>query len=79
MPNTTVYRFGRPAIIVSSEACHRQRPDVVLMAATRPAGLPKASLIRPVLITIERRLILRSWASCRSRTALRQALTAILG
>ena len=67
----------RPAIVVSSEAYQRQRPDVVLMAVTsqllRPAGavgevvitewqkagLPKASLIKPVLTTIERRLILR--------------------
>ena len=89
----------RPAIVVSSDAYQRQRPDVVLMAVTsqllRPAGavgevlitewqkagLPKASLIRPVLTTIEKRLILRKLGELQEpdRTALRQALTAILG
>jgi mRNA interferase MazF len=89
----------RPAIIVSSDAYHRQRPDVVLMAVTsqllRPAGavgevlitewqkagLPKASLIKPVLTTIEKRLILRKLGELQEpdRTALRKALTAILG
>ena len=89
----------RPAIVVSSDAYQRQRPDVVLMAVTsqllRPAGavgevlitewqkagLPKASLIKPVLATIEKRLILRKLGEVQEpdRTALRQALTAILG
>lgn len=89
----------RPAIVVSSDAYQRQRPDVVLMAVTsqllRPAGavgevlitewqkagLPKASLIKPVLTTIEKRLILRKLGELQEpdRTALRQALTAILG
>jgi mRNA interferase MazF len=89
----------RPAIVVSSDAYQRQRPDVVLMAVTsqllRPAGavgevlitewqqagLPKASLIKPVLTTIENRLILRKLGELQEpdRTALRQALTAILG
>jgi mRNA interferase MazF len=104
MPNTTVHRFGdlvpfpftdqtgikkRPAIIVSSDAHQLQRPDVVLMAVTRPAGavgevvisewqragLPRASLIKPVLATIEKRLILRKLGELQQqdRTALRQA------
>ena len=67
----------RPAVIVSADAYHQRRPDVIVMAVTsqilRPtgalgellisdwqgAGLPKASLIKPVLATIEQRLILR--------------------
>ena len=89
----------RPAIVVSSDAYQRQRPDVVVMAVTsqllRPAGavgevlitewqkagLPKASLIKPVLTTIEKRLILRKLGELQEpdRTALRHALAAILG
>ena len=89
----------RPAIVVSSDAYQRQRPDVVLMAVTsqilRPAGavgevlitewqkagLPKASLIKPVVTTIEKRLILRKLGELQEadRTALRQALRMILG
>jgi mRNA interferase MazF len=89
----------RPAIVVSSDAYQRQRPDVVLMAVTsqllRPAGavgevlitewqkagLPKASLIKPVFATIEKRLILRKLGELQEpdRSALRQALAAALG
>jgi hypothetical protein len=56
--------------VVSSDAYHQRRPDVIVMAVTshilRPAGaigevviaeqgagLPKASLLKPVLATIE--------------------------
>lgn len=44
------------------------------------AGLPKASLTKPVLTTIEKRLVLRKLGELQEpdRTALRQALTAIL-
>jgi mRNA interferase MazF len=67
----------RPAVVVSADAYHQRRPDVIVMAVTsqilRPAGalgevlisdwqgagLPKASLIKSVLATIEQRLILR--------------------
>ena len=63
----------RPAVVVSADAYHQRRLDVILMAVTsqilRPAGalgevlisdwqgagLPKASLIKPVLATIEQR------------------------
>ena len=88
----------QPASVVSSDAYHGQRPDVVLMAVTsqilRPAGtvgevinewqkagLPKASLIKPVLTTIEKRLILRKVGELQEpdRRALRQALALILG
>src|SRR3954447_24067653 len=67
----------RPAVVVSADAYHQQRPDAIVMAITsqilRPAGvlgevligdwqgagLPKASLIKPVIATIEQRLILK--------------------
>ena len=63
MPNTTAYRFG----------------DLVLVPF--PFTDQKASLIKPVLTTIEKRLILRKLGELQEpdRTALRQALTAILG
>ena len=53
----------------------------VLITEWQKAGLPKASLIKPVLTTIEKRLILRKLGEPQEqdRTALRQALTAILG
>src|SRR5438132_10893877 len=61
----------RPAVVVSADAYHQRRSDVIVMAVTsqilRPAGalgevlisdwqgagLPKASLIKPVVATIE--------------------------
>jgi mRNA interferase MazF len=51
------------------------------MTEWQKAGLPKASLIRPVLTTIEKRLILRKLGELQDpdRTALRTALAAILG
>jgi len=53
----------------------------VLITEWQKPGLPKASLIKPVLTTIEKRLILRKLGELQEldRTALRQALTAILG
>ena len=89
----------RPAVIVSAEAYHQRRPDVIVMAVTsqilRPAGalgevlisdwqgagLPKASLIKPVLTTIEQRLILRKLGALQGDDiqALRSALRQILG
>jgi len=88
----------RPAVIVSSAAYHRSRPDVIVMAIRsqilrpagavgevliadwRGAGLPKASLIKPVLATIEHGLILRTLGALQGadvqslRSALRQIL-----
>jgi mRNA interferase MazF len=65
----------RPAVVVSSEVYHRERPDLILMAITsqlRPAptvgeaavlrwqeaGLLKPSLIKPLVTTIETKLVL---------------------
>ena len=53
----------------------------VLITEWHKAGLPKASLIKPVLTTIEKRPILRKLGELQEpdRAALHQALTAILG
>jgi mRNA interferase MazF len=63
----------RPAVVVSSRAYGRQKPDLILMAVTsqlRPmslgevavtaweaAGLLKPSVIKPVFTTLEKRLV----------------------
>ena len=89
----------RPAVVVSSDAYHRERPDVIVVAVTsrtagltarfgdvlieqwRDAGLLKASLIKPVFMTIEESLILRKLGALQQRDvdALRKALQQILG
>lgn len=93
---TTVKK--RPAIVVSSDAYHRDRRDVIVMAVTsqaRPgsavgesaverwqdAGLLKPSVVKPVLATIDRDLILRKLGTLRDddRGAVRSALSAIFG
>jgi mRNA interferase MazF len=88
----------RPAVVVSSAAYHRERPDLVILAVTsqtRPAagigeaavarwkaaGLLKPSVLKPVLATIERGLVLRKLGRLEGedRRALREVLRAILG
>ena len=88
----------RPAIVVSSEAYHRDRRDVIVMAVTsqaRPgsgigesavedwkdAGLLKPSVVKPILATIDRNLILRRLGALgeRDRTAVQRTLSTILG
>ena len=51
----------RPAVIVSSAAYHQARRDVLIMAVTgqEGAGLLKPSVIKPVITTIERTLVIR--------------------
>jgi mRNA interferase MazF len=66
----------RPAVVVSSDAYHRERPDLVILAVTsqtRPAagvgeaviakwkeaGLLRPSVLKPVVATVERGLVLR--------------------
>lgn len=64
----------RPAVVVSSAAYHRDRPDLILMAVTsqlRPgvgdvviqrwkeAGLLKPSMLKPLLATVEKGLVTR--------------------
>jgi mRNA interferase MazF len=88
----------RPALVVSSDAYQRERPDLILMAITsqvRPAatvgeiavvhwqaaGLLKPSIIKPLLTTIEARLMLRQLGSLHADdvAALRKVLADILG
>ena len=88
----------RPAVVISSDAYHRERPDLILMAITsklRPApavgevdvvfwqasGLLKPSVIKPLISTIEARLVLRQLGSLHPNdmAALRQVLAVILG
>jgi mRNA interferase MazF len=88
----------RPAVVVSSDAYHRDRPDVILMAVTsqvRPAvglgeiaverwkeaGLLKPSVLKPLLATVERRLVIRTLGRLEApdREALLRGLKTILG
>jgi len=84
----------RPAVVVSADAYHLRRPDVIVMAVTsqilRPAGTlgdvliadwQGASLIKPVIATIEQRLILKKLGALQGDDvqALRSALRQILG
>ena len=88
----------RPAVVVSSDAYHRDRPDVILMAVTsqvRPAagvgevavqrwkeaGLLKPSVLKPLLATVEKGLVIRKLGKLESpdREALLRGLRTILG
>jgi len=88
----------RPAVVVSSDAYHRERPDLIILAVTsqvRPqasvgevsvakwkeAGLLQPSVLKPVLATIERGLVLRKLGRLadEDRDALRRVLGEILG
>jgi mRNA interferase MazF len=87
----------RPAVVVSSAAYQRERPDLVILAITsqaRPggfgeaaiaqwkeAGLVRPSVLKPVLATIERGLVVRRLGRLTDpdRAALRQVLAEILG
>jgi mRNA interferase MazF len=88
----------RPAIVVSSEAYHRDRRDVIVMAVTsqlragsgigectvdgwRSAGLLMPSVVKPILATIDRELVLRRLGALPSgdRTAILRSLSEILG
>jgi mRNA interferase MazF len=87
----------RPAVVVSSLAYDRAKPDVILMAVTsqdrpaslgdvevrawRDAGLLKPSVIKPVLTTVEKTIVMRRLGRLADRDieALRRALAVILG
>lgn len=68
----------RPAVVVSSEAYHRERPDLILLAVTSQI---RPSTIKPIFTTVEKELILRKLGQLieEDRQALRQALPIILG
>ena len=88
----------RPAVIVSSDAYHRERPDLIILAVTsqaRPqaalgeaavakwkaAGLLRPSVLKPVVATLERGLVVRKLGRLEDedRAALRKVLAEILG
>ena len=88
----------RPAVVVSSDAYHRERPDLIILAVTsqaRPqaalgeaavakwkeAGLLRPSVLKPVVATIERGLVLRKLGRLAEEdcAALRNVVDAILG
>jgi mRNA-degrading endonuclease toxin of MazEF toxin-antitoxin module len=84
----------RPAVVVSSSSYQAQRPDLILLAVTsqaharrrrRPAvqeaGLLKPSVFKPVLTTIEKRLVRRKLGRLleEDRRALQGLLGTILG
>lgn len=88
----------RPAVVVSSDAYHRERPDLIILAVTtqaRPqpafgeaavtkwkeAGLLRPSVLKPVVATIERSLVLRKLGRLHDddRAALRKVIEESLG
>jgi mRNA interferase MazF len=88
----------RPAIVVSAQAYHQHRRDVIIMAVTsqvRPtvafgeititewqdAGLLQPSVTKPILATVEKRLVLRKLGQLQDtdRKAPQNALGLILG
>ena len=88
----------RPAVVVSSEAYHQSRRDLIIMAITsqvRPtqgmgdvtvqdwksAGLLKPSSIKPVIATIEQRLVIKRLGRLKEddRQKLRAAIAKIVG
>ncbi len=88
----------RPAVVVSSQAYHHAKPDLILLAvssqmSTTPtlgerqitdwhqAGLLKASVIKPVLFTAEKRLVRKMLGQLtpKDQQALRSTIAEILG
>lgn len=85
----------RPAVVVSSSLFNHDRPDVVLLAITsqlrsapfdhllvdwKEAGLLAPSALKPILVTIEKRLILRRLGRLteRDRQGLKQLVASML-
>lgn len=87
----------RPAIVISSRAYHQTHLDLILMAVTsqistsrfgdliiqdwQSAGLLKASVIKPVITTIEQKLVIRKLGTLQpsDQQDLHQLLQTILG
>lgn len=88
----------RPAVVVSSAAYQRARPDLVIMAVTsqlrsaaafgevalqdwQAAGLIKPSVVKPVITTVEQRLVRKSLGTLSSsdQQRLREAIKQIVG
>ena len=79
------YHERRPDVIVMAVTSQILRPagaiGEVLISDWQGAGLPKASLIKPVIATIEQGLILRKLGSLQGSDvqALRSALRQVIG
>ena len=88
----------RPAVVVSSDAYHKARSDLVIMAITgrvtspgrfgdvevqrwREAGLLKRSVVKPIMTTVEKKLVLRKLGrlTADDTGALRENLRSLLG
>lgn len=87
----------RPAVVVSSDDYHRQHADIILAGITsqprgdrlgevsvehwQEAGLLRASVVKPALATVDRRLVIKRLGRLEDddRRALRAALDRILG
>jgi mRNA interferase MazF len=77
MPPTIGYSFGDIVLVpfpFTDQSAVKRRPAVI-------AGLLKASAIKPVVTTIENRLVLRRLGRLKDgdQASLRQLLTTILG
>lgn len=86
----------RPAVVISSYAYHQHHPDLIVMAITslRPvqsfgevlisdwqgAGLLRSSAIKPVIATLERRLVIKTLGrlSAQDQRTLKDALQTFL-
>ena len=94
MPNTIGYSFGDVVLVpfpFTDQTSSKRRPGVLfgpagavgeaLISDWKAAGLLKASLIKPVVTTIERDLILRKLGSLQSADVetLRGALRQVFG
>jgi len=88
----------RPAVVISSAAYQRERPDLIILAVTsqqratamvgevqvkdwKRAGLLKASVMKPVIATIERSLVRKRLGRLSSvdQQSLRAAIAQIIG
>ena len=88
----------RPAVVVSSDAYNRKRPDIIIMAVTsqmrsagyfgdivvnqwQQAGLLKPSVIKPIVTTIERSLVIKTLDRLKKedRNSLRESFYKTLG
>jgi mRNA interferase MazF len=82
--SSAAYHRERVDLVVMAVTSH-VRPKLgygeVALASWRKAGLLKASVVKPVLTTIERRLVLRRLGRLgeEDRAALRAALRGLLG
>ncbi len=88
----------RPAVVVSTDRYHRERPDLILLPITsqvtsvsrfgdvpvsnvQVAGLLRRGIIKPVLLTMEASLVLRTLGRLHDddQRTLRHALAQIIG